>query len=209
MANLITLVRFPLLIAVVLLLYVGHPTPRLIAVPLVIILILMDTLDGIVARARKEVSVLGSVLDIMADRSVELVMWVVYAHVGLIPVAIPIIYILRGVVVDALRNMHVSEGQAPFDTMTSKVGRWLVGGRVMRSSYGFTKALSFAGLALTNALAIHADGGTVLGTHLGPYALSLLVFRVMSWLAVALCLLRGIPVLIEAAPLLAGAQEAE
>ena len=105
MANLITIGRFPVLIAIILLLYAPSPSARVTSAVLLILVIAMDSVDGIIARARDEESLLGSVLDIMVDRSVELVMWVCYADLGLIPVAIPIIYIVRGTIVDALRNI--------------------------------------------------------------------------------------------------------
>jgi len=70
MANWITIARFPLLMVVVLLLYTSSPSLGLLSALLIAILIAMDSVDGLVARARDEVSLLGSVLDIMADRSV-------------------------------------------------------------------------------------------------------------------------------------------
>ena len=64
MANLITILRFPLLVLQVFLLYSGNPTVVLCSIALLIIVILMDSLDGIVARRRGETSLLGSALDI-------------------------------------------------------------------------------------------------------------------------------------------------
>jgi CDP-diacylglycerol---glycerol-3-phosphate 3-phosphatidyltransferase len=197
MANLITVLRFPVLLAIVLLFSAASPAVRLLNIGLLVLLILMDSLDGIIARRRNEVSLLGSVLDIMADRAVELILWVCYAHLRLIPVAIPLIVILRGTVVDSLRSVHVSAGQAPFKAMRTPMGKWLVGSPVMRSSYGVVKLVSFAGLALTHALAAYAVQGSV-----GPGVVqtSLVVFNITSWLAVLLCLVRGVPVVVEALP---------
>jgi CDP-diacylglycerol---glycerol-3-phosphate 3-phosphatidyltransferase len=194
MANLITVARFPLLILIIVLLYLPSPIARLVSVALLGLLIGMDSLDGIVARARKEVSLLGSVLDIMADRAVEQVMWVVYAHLGLVPVAVPIIFILRGIIVDALRAVHVSEGQTPFTATRDRIGSWIVGSPWMRSSYGIVKLLAFAGLALTHALLAYASVGAV-STAVADTVW--LVFRVLSWVAVAFCIARGAPVVIE------------
>lgn len=194
MANLITIARFPLLILIILLLYTPSPAVRLVSVALMVLLIAMDTIDGMVARARKEVSLLGSVLDIMADRSVEQVMWVVYAHLGLVSVAVPIIFILRGIVVDALRAIDVGEGQTPFGATQSRVGSWIVGSPWMRSSYGVVKLLAFTGLALTHALMAYAARGVVAE---GTAETVWLVFRVVSWVAVVFCLTRGLPVIIE------------
>ena len=95
MANTITLARIPLLVVVVLLLFLGGPVVRVITAGLVAVLIFMDTLDGIVARYRQETGMLGSKLDIAVDRIVEQVMWIVYAQLGLISAAIPIIFIIR------------------------------------------------------------------------------------------------------------------
>ncbi len=194
MANLITVARFPLLILIILLLYMASPVARLVSVALLGLLIAMDSLDGIVARARNEVSLLGSVLDIMADRSVEQVMWVVYAHLGLVSVAVPIIFILRGIVVDALRAVHVGEGQTPFKATNSPIGAWIVSSPWMRSSYGIVKFLAFSGLALTHALMAYADRGAVAASSASTVWL---VFRILSWVAVAFCITRGLPVIVE------------
>ena len=194
MANLITVVRLPLLVGIVLCLYSPSPILRLITVPLLIVLIAMDSVDGIIARRRGEESVLGSVLDIMADRVIELVLWVVYAHLGLIPVAVPIIYIMRGITVDSLRNMGASEGTAPFKTLQTRLGAWLVGSPWMRSTYGVSKLISFAGLAAAHTLAAYAARGVV---SENTVSLALTIFNVTTWISVTFCLVRGLPVIIE------------
>lgn len=194
MANWITLSRFPLLIAIIALFYVPSPGLRLATVGLLVVLILLDTMDGVVARARHEESLLGSLLDIMADRVVELVLWVCYAHLGLIPVAIPIIYIFRGTVVDSLRSVHVGQGTAPFKMMRTPIGQWLVGSPFMRTSYAVSKLLSFAGLALTNALAAYATRGRIGPEHVQT---SLVVANILAWISVVFCLVRGLPVILE------------
>ncbi len=197
MANLITLSRLPVLLIVVSMLYAANPAIRVASVFGVVILILLDTVDGIVARARHQVSLMGSVLDIMADRVVELVLWIVYADVNLIPVAIPIIYVMRGTIVDSLRSVHVSEGEAPFKAMRTGLGKWLVASPVMRTTYGVSKLISFAGLAFTHALSAYVARGSASASALQT---SLLIFQITSWISVALCLVRGVPVILEALP---------
>ena len=90
LANLITMLRFPLLIVVVLLLYVGGAAGQVIDGLLILLLILMDSLDGTVARRLGQETLIGSALDIAADRAVEIVLWVAYAHLRLIPVVVPL-----------------------------------------------------------------------------------------------------------------------
>jgi len=146
-------------------------------------------LDGMVARAMKQTSVVGSVLDIAADRTVELVMWIVYADLDLIPVVIPIFVVARGVFVDALRAVAPAQGLTPFDLMRSRVGRFLVKSPWLRTPYGIVKAIAFFLLALERGLALtQAPAGSGVG----------LAAQIAAWLAVFLCAARGIPVLIEA-----------
>jgi CDP-diacylglycerol--glycerol-3-phosphate 3-phosphatidyltransferase len=198
MANTITLARIPVLIGVVLLLYLGGPTAQITAAGLVLVLILMDTLDGIVARRRQEVGMLGSKLDIAVDRIVELVMWVVYADLDLISVAIPIIVIIRGGLVDTVRSFSLVFGETSFGMMQTKWGRRLVASSFMRSLYGLAKAVAFCLLALALGLR-----GLWAGTEKAGWAQAVwIVAVVMSWIAAAICVIRGAPVLLEARTLL-------
>ncbi len=196
-ANLITIMRFPLLVLVVLLLYFGGTVGRLAAAPLVIVLILMDTLDGIVARRRGEQTLIGSALDIAADRAVEIVLWGVYAHMGLITAAIPITVVIRGALTDSIRGIALQHGYSAHSMMHSRWGRWLVVSGFMRSSYGVAKAVAFTLLALA------------LGLRTGEYAIWHSVWigaTVISWIALVLCIIRGLPVLIEAPRLFRSAE---
>jgi CDP-diacylglycerol--glycerol-3-phosphate 3-phosphatidyltransferase len=198
MANAITLARLPLLIAVVLLLYLGSPWVRVATAIIVLFLIFMDTLDGIVARHRQEVGMLGSKLDIAVDRVVELVLWVAYANLGLISVAIPLIVIMRGTMVDAIRSFSLVWGKTSFGMMRTKWGQRLVASGFMRSLYGLSKAVAFCTLALALGLR-----DLWAGTPKAGSADAIWIFAVvMSWFATALCIIRGAPVLLEARTLL-------
>ncbi len=196
-ANLITVLRLPLLVVVVLLLYFGGAVGQLIDALLIIVLILMDTLDGIVARWRGEETLVGSALDIAADRAVEIVLWVTYAHLGLIPVVIPLTVIIRGALTDSIRGVALQHGQSAHSMMRSSWGRWLVASGPIRTGYGVVKAFAFTLLALA------------LGLKTGGYAAWYNVWvaaSAFSWLALALCIVRGLPVLTEAPGLFKSAE---
>ena len=198
MANTITLARLPLLIVVVLLLYVDNPIVHIITAGLVLLLIFMDTLDGMVARRRKETGMLGSKLDIAVDRIVEQVLWIVYAHLHLISVAIPVIFIIRGGLVDTVRSFSLVWGETSFGMMQTKWGRRLVASGFMRSLYGISKAAAFCLLALAMGLQ-----GLWAGTpKAGTADAVLTVAVVLSWIATVICVVRGAPVLLEAPSLL-------
>ncbi len=170
-------------------LYAGDVWGRFLAVPGVLLLIVMDAIDGIVARRRNETSLLGSVLDIAADRAVEITLWVVFANLALIPIAIPIIFIIRGALTDSVREVGYAGGKTAHAQMSSDWGYWIVAGRPMRAGYGLVKAAAFMTLALTLALQ----------TIQSPlYEPSLLVALVLSWASTVLCIVRGVPVVMEA-----------
>jgi CDP-diacylglycerol--glycerol-3-phosphate 3-phosphatidyltransferase len=188
-ANLITILRFPLLLVIVLLLYFGGTVGQLIDALLIIVLIVMDSLDGAIARRRGEQTLIGSALDIAADRAVEIVMWVAYAHLGLISVVIPLTVVVRGSLTDSIRNMALQRGQSAHGMMRSSWGRWLVTSGYMRTGYAVIKAVAFTLLAL--ALGLESGGYAAWN---GFWTAGL----VFSWMSLAVCILRGLPVIIEA-----------
>ncbi|MBN1875419.1 MAG: CDP-alcohol phosphatidyltransferase family protein [Anaerolineae bacterium] len=188
-ANMITLSRIPLLALIIFLLYQPTASTQFIAVPLIVVLILMDTLDGVVARKLGETSLLGSVLDIAADRAVELALWIVFADLNMIPVVIPLLVMARGTFVDAFRSVAPSKGLTPFELMRSRLGRFLVKSPWLRTPYGVVKAVAFVLLAWAQGLqtAAHPAFATIFTCS-----------QTAAWLAFMFCVLRGLPVLIEA-----------
>jgi CDP-diacylglycerol--glycerol-3-phosphate 3-phosphatidyltransferase len=197
MANLITLSRLPLLLILILMLYLGNAIVRLLAVPVFFVVLILDTFDGLIARRRGEASLLGSVLDIAADRVLELSLWVVFSDLRLITVAVPLIVITRGVLVDGVRSVGAGRGERPLDQVHSRLGSFLVGSSWMRSGYGISKGLALGFLTLTWGLqGLSGPAASSAGTihH---------VATIVTWIAVGFCLLRGLPVLIAAPRLLA------
>jgi phosphatidylglycerophosphate synthase len=192
LANWITLSRFPLLLLNILILYFGSPAVRLAGVLLLFIGLMLDTVDGMVARKTGRTSLFGSVLDIAADRTYELILWVCFADLGMIPLAIPLIIIGRTTLTDALRSMGVGQGTAPFAQHRTKLGRFLVGSTVMRTGYAVTKVVTFCGLALTQAL----SGWDPSSGPAQSVPTMMQVLRVTAWLAVLFCVFRGLPVLV-------------
>ena len=148
MANLITLARFLLLFLLVSMAYPASPQWQLIDAPLLLLIIALDALDGHVARRRGETSVFGSIFDIAVDRVVELILWVVLGHLGLIPMWVAVVFIVRGTIVDSIRYGAISGGETAFGMMRSPWGRFLVAGRFMRALYGTAKAVTFGWVLL-------------------------------------------------------------
>ncbi len=190
LANTITLSRFPLLLVTLVALYQGPAPVRLAAVGLLFIGLMLDTVDGVVARKAGTTSLFGSVLDIAADRTYELVLWFCFADMGMIPLVIPLIVIARTALTDAFRSIGVAQGTAPFAQHHTRLGRFLVGSSVMRIGYSAAKTATFCGLALVRALtASPGVPGRFLTALTG-------VFQAIAWTALGLCVLRGLPVIV-------------
>jgi CDP-diacylglycerol--glycerol-3-phosphate 3-phosphatidyltransferase len=193
-ANTLTLSRLGILLVGVYLLYQPGVAPRTLAFVLVWIVILVDAVDGPIARRRGEASTLGSILDIAIDRVVENVYWIAYTDLQLIPAWVAFVAVTRGILTDAVRGQALTEGQTPFEMMRSRWGRRLVSHRFLRAFYGTAKAVTFAGLAgylVLEALWL----GQPEARFLEPTQTALLI---LVYITVGLNLLRGLPVLIEA-----------
>jgi phosphatidylglycerophosphate synthase len=190
-ANLITIIRYPLLLVFLLMLYFGNPTVQLSSVLFLFFALFLDTLDGVIARRTETTSLIGSVLDIATDRTYELVLWVVLADLGTISVAIPLIIISRTVITDAIRSIGVSQGKAPFEQQGSGLGHFLVSSAWMRSGYSISKIAAFCGLTLGFALSGFPEGGSLQSAS-DPV---LRVSEIVAWAAVAISVVRGAPVI--------------
>ncbi len=188
MANIITITRFPLIFIYIAILYYGGETLAYLNVPFILLIFMMDSLDGFVARRRGETSLLGSVLDIATDRTLEYLLWVVYAHLGLIPVLVPLIVLIRGTTVDAVRSVGMKQGLTAFEQIKSPLNQFLVGSRFMRAFYGTAKSTAAGLLTLVHALK---------EAPLEWYNLAYQAALLFTWVSVATCVIRGVPVLIE------------
>jgi CDP-diacylglycerol---glycerol-3-phosphate 3-phosphatidyltransferase len=200
MANAITIFRVGMLFVAVAFLYWGGIPWIVAAMFMIAAAILLDGLDGWVARRYGQTSKLGAAFDIAGDRIAENVLWVVFAHLGLIGVWVPLLVLTRGFLVDSLRSISFAEGMTPFgenSMMRSPMTRWLTAGRFMRGLFGFAKLYAFFFLAGLVGYELRDSAGTVLGDVYGwtPFRY---VGWIFVWLSVALTVIRGIPVVTDA-----------
>ncbi len=201
-ANIITIARIAL--AFIAITFFGSGFwANLFATLLVAVVICMDAWDGYVARKLGIASKLGALLDITGDRIVENALWIYFAVINMVPIWMPLLVISRSFIVDSLRAAAFAEGKTAFgpDTMMkSPVTRFLVAGRFSRGLYGFAKAAVFIwfGLILTSVSA--AAEGLFL---LPQWAFRSIVFigDLLAYVTVILCILRALPVIWDAWPL--------
>lgn len=196
-ANRITVARLLLTFGVVGLVVNASPNALATAFWLTIVVIWMDGLDGYVARKRGESSVLGSVLDILADRIVEQVYWVTFAVLCWVPLWVPLVVITRGVLVDGVRGIALKQGLTAFGDSTmmkSPLGVLLVSSRFSRASYAVLKAAAFA--FVIGAQWVLVSQAQWFGlSALETWSFVQSVADACVWGAVFFCVVRGLPVL--------------
>ncbi len=192
MANLITLLRLLLLCLLVAMAYRASPATQLASAPLLVLIIALDGLDGYVARRLGEVSVFGSIFDVVADRVVENVLWLVLGDLGLVPMWVAIVFLVRGAVVDTIRYTSRKPGTTVFGMMVSPWGQFIVGGRLMRGLYGTVKALTFGWVLFWQPWpALEPTVWDKWAQTADAVTMTLVIASVV------LCLVRGLPVVIE------------
>ncbi len=201
MANFITIFRIFLVFISAILVFFDSDIAYIIAVILIITAFSLDGLDGWVARKFNEASKLGAMLDIMSDRIAENTYWVVFAVLGWIPVFFPIIALTRGFVVDGIRSVAMEQGMTAFgDTsmQSSKWGKIICSSKPVRILYAAAKAVAFVFLTVANIPA------------LSEYQITTYIYTFAYWsayIAIILCVLRGLPVVFESGKLFKNANE--
>ena len=191
MANIISISRiFFVFVAVALLYFKNSNVAYITSFTLTVLAFALDGLDGYVARKFHEESKLGSVLDIMGDRIAEYAYWIMLSHLGWVPVVFPIIVVTRGVITDSLRSIAMERGLLAFgkgSMLEDPVCQWLCGAKPMKIGYAVAKAVAFALYILANI------------PYMPEFAACcmILIAAVSAEIAIILCVLRGIPVVLE------------
>lgn len=203
MANLLTILRMILAVIAIEFLFTGSPGFSIAAVFLTLIVIILDGLDGYVARKLNEQSKFGSVFDILGDRVVENLYWIAFAVIGTVGVWVPMVVVTRGIITDGLRSIALAQGYTAFGDSTmmkNKFCHFLTASRFSRAVYGVAKTLVFLMLIIAyipnfeyyDAVSVNQF---VLYSNIQPYLIT--VADVLVYITVAMCVIRGIPVLFE------------
>lgn len=191
-ANVITVGRVFVALGTLGLLWLPGDTMRWVAFVLTILVIWGDGLDGYFARKLNQTSKFGAMLDIVGDRAVEMMYWIAFASLSWIPAWVPLLYLIRGTFVDAIRQVAGEKGFTAFGEKTmmqSGLGKFLVASNFSRFSYAVAKAAAFCFV-----IAAHT---TTLETTVVPQ-----IAMVLVYFSCVFCVIRGLPVLIEGKSLL-------
>lgn len=203
MANLLTILRMILAIVAIEFLFSGRPDFAIASAFLTLFVIILDGLDGVVARALNEQSKFGSVFDILGDRVVENLYWIAFAVIGWVGVWVPMVVVARGILTDGFRSIALAQGYTAFGSSTmmqNKFFHFLTASRFSRAIYGFAKTLVFIMLIVANIPNIEYFNGMsvnsfVFYSNVQPTLIT--IADILVYVTVVMCIIRGIPVLIE------------
>lgn len=185
--NTITLVRVAIALGVMWLLFIPTDDMIMTSSILTALVIWGDGLDGFFARKLNQCTKLGAVLDIAGDRVVEMMYWIAFAVLNWIPIWVPLLYLVRGTFVDAIRAQASEQGFSAFGEKTmmqSGLGKFLVASNFSRFTYAVAKAAAFCLVILAHY--------SSLKTGVLPQ-----VAMVLVYISAAFCVLRGLPVIVE------------
>ena len=194
MANFISIFRIFIMFAAVYLIYtqVGNVQAYFWALILTILAFSLDGVDGWIARKFNEVSKFGALLDIMGDRIVENTYWVLFAVMGWLNILFPLIALTRGFITDTIRSAAMEKGLTPFGMQVNPVCKWITGSKFMRITYAVAKVLAFV---------------LIVAAKIPNIAHAELLWEVAYWtavVAIVLCVVRGLPVMLEAKRVIEG-----
>ncbi len=189
-ANAITLYRL-FMTLIVIIIFGQHLYINIACVVTIVLIYILDAVDGIVARRQDKATTFGAVFDIAADRVIENVFWIYFAANSSIHVWMPIAVVTRGFLTDGVRGLALTDGKTPFEMMAIPWTRALTSSRISRFFSGFSKALAFTCLsAIPVVEEIFSHNDTVISAFKTASV-------VIAIFAVGICLIRGFPVLID------------
>ena len=191
MANFISIFRIFVAFFAIYLLFIQTTWAYVLAFVLTVIAFILDGVDGYVARKFNEASQLGSVLDIMGDRIVEAIYWIVFAVLGWLSPLFPIICVTRAFTTDSLRSVALAQGYTAFgesSMQSSKLGKFICASKFMRISYAVAKVVAFILIIVA-----HTPGFEICPIFSAMNTIAV----IFAWIAIIFCVVRGLPVVVE------------
>jgi len=166
------------------------------ALGLIVAAIVLDGLDGYLARRKNLATALGAQFDILGDRIVENLLFTFFATGGLVSLWVPVFFFVRGTITDFIRSVAARSGRSGFgrnSMLESWWGRALVASRASRGAYAALKCICFCYLGVEWTL-MRAPEIQIASREL---AWIVLAGRTLVGATVAFCFARAVPVLWE------------
>ena len=186
-ANIVSIVRIFIAFIAIGLLFIHTTCAYIWSVVLTGIAFSMDAVDGYLARKFGQASQLGAVLDIMGDRIIEAIYWIVFAVLGWLPIIFPIICVTRAYITDNIRSVALTKGMTPFGMQSTEWGKFICASKFMKTTYAVAKVAAFILLIVAYIPDLNIEIAD-------PIRLTAVI---LAWIAIIFCVVRGIPVVAE------------
>ena len=175
LANTITLCRILLTFGVIVL-FELNVNLNIACIITIVIIFVLDAVDGTVARIRNETSKFGAIFDVSADRIIENIFWVYFSVTGYIPLWIPLVVLTRGILTDNMQQ-YLTEPK-------NRLSLALTKSRISRGAYGTLKMITFLYLSWMHL-------------YVPQNAVMKQTGVILAIVTVAFCVIRGLPTIIE------------
>ncbi len=146
MANMITFLRVILVLIAISILKLDA-VYNVLGCSLIILSLLLDAVDGYLARFLNTASIPGGIYDILADRLIENILFIYFASLSLFNIWFSIIILMRGLTADAIRSVFSHHNKTAFGESSLHSRNWsklLVSSRWSRGGYNTAKILTFS-----------------------------------------------------------------
>jgi len=158
-ANIIVIFRSALVFIIILFFSLNSLLWKSIGLGLLMLIAILDWIDGYIARKYDITSKLGGLIDTLGDRITENLFLIFFAYKQLIPVAIPLIFVARSFVADFIRCQAYQNDISTFSINKSMMGILFVSSRLSRVLYLVFKLTIFflcaTILVVESIIAIH------------------------------------------------------
>jgi len=170
------------------------------AVLLTVMAIVLDGVDGYLARRQGLSTPLGAQIDILGDRVVENLFFTFFAVSGLISFWVPVLFFVRGTITDFIRGVASRWGRSGFGRQSMLEGWWaraVVASRFSRGAYATLKCICFCYLGLL--IPLRRLNAPMLEAWLGRSAQfwEVTIGQGLVGVTLGFCLLRAVPVIWE------------
>lgn len=192
LANAITLLRV-LLTFFVIALFQRHFFFDVVLLGTIAVIFALDAVDGYIARKQNQTSDVGAMLDVVSDRIIENSFWFYFAFHRMIPLWMPIVVLSRGILTDNVKRFAMHQKKTTLAANTGTLSTWtryFTNSRVSRGIYGCAKAVTFPYLGSVMLLK-QANFQVGCIHHLERLGV------VLSIVTVVMCLIRGLPVVVD------------
>lgn len=147
--NRISLLRLvPLYLSIIIFVMNFDVYVKILGIGFMLVTFILDYFDGYYSKKTKTASKFGGVIDVMFDRIVEASYWATFTVIGLVPLWVLLLMLVRYFVTDGFRAAAFAANLGTFEMMKNGFGKIIVSSRFSRGFINSLKIVTFSLLAI-------------------------------------------------------------